>query len=197
MRRLLVALIVLLPTLAPAQILSGSPYGSGAYPTRVQVGNSTGTATLGGVFCVNTTSAATTGTTEQILATCTLPANALSANGKGVRITAAGATAANANTKTFRIRFGGIAGTVVATSAVATASHIFNYTAEVFRTGASTQKFISRGGDGAAGAVGRAIFNNGTAAQTDTAAIDIVVTGTTPTAAGDLQFDFLLVEFMN
>ena len=158
----------------------------------------TNSATLGGVAHVNTTSAATTGTTEQILATYTLPANALSANGKGVRITAWGSTAANANSKTFRVRFGGIGGTGISALATTTASAVFHSTANVIRTGASAQVSIATINSGTSGGAASGIVNHNTAIAADTTAtIDIVVTGTTPTAAGDLTFNGLIVEFQN
>ena len=281
MRRLLVALIVLLPTLAPAQIISGGPFSSGyvplgggtmsgplllpdgteaapslafsaqpgtglyriqsnfiAFPVTNSVGaakfvvpstgalaftsgaavnNSqdvqvarraagtpvvslggstfsaaTNSATLGGVFCVNTTSAATTGTTEQILATCTLPANALSANGKGVRITARGITAANANSKTFRVRIGGLAGTLLGGITTTASNTAWWVNGDVIRTGASAQAI------GALAVVGTVTgTNSATSAVAETGTIDIVVTGQTPTAAGDLTFHALIVEFFN
>lgn len=151
-------------------------------------------ATIGGVLCVNTTSQATTGTVEEVLATCTIPANALSANGKGVRISVSVFTAANANTKTASIRFGGIGGTVIATTGGTAANNIAGQlNAVVLRTGAATQySYGSANYDTSSVRVTR-----GAPTQTLSNAVDIVVTGTTPTAAGDLTFGAFVVEFFN
>ena len=162
-------------------------------PTNVGLGASAGTATIGGVAHVNTTPAATTGTTEQILATYTLPANALSANGKGVRITAYWSTAANANSKTYQLRFGGIGGTVLGGTTTTANNLGTRVVAELFATGTNTQKAFSQTNTGTVAPS----ITIGTVAATTSAAIDIVATGTTPTAAGDVTFQGMLVEFMN
>ena len=156
------------------------------------IGTGTAVARVGGVLNVNTTSRATTGTSEEVLATYTLPANTLSANGKAIRVTAWGTTAANGNNKTARIRFGGIAGTNIALGTFSTNDGGWEAVAVLVRTGASTQT--------SAGTV-RSLTGGTTVglatAQTMSNAIDIVVTGTTPTSAGDITFKCLLVEALN
>lgn len=54
---------------------------------------------------------------EEILKFITIPANTFNVVGQRYRITWTGSTAANANNKTFRIRLGGLAGTVLFASA--------------------------------------------------------------------------------
>ena len=165
--------------------------------TTVIAGTSTGFPTVGGVICVNTTSTATTGTVEEVLATCTLPANALSANGKGVRISATATTAANGNTKVYRIRFGGIAGGVLASPTITTSGAGVSAIAHVIRTGSSAQYGWSQSVTGTDGATGNSSFQDVVLGATDTGTIDIVVTGTTATAAGDLTHKAVIVEFFN
>lgn len=58
----------------------------------------------------------TNDTNENILGTVTVPANAMGANGS-VRIRAAWTSTNSANSKTFRARFGGASGTIVASRA--------------------------------------------------------------------------------
>lgn len=168
---------------------------AGAVTARA--GTSSSTFTVGGVLNVNTTSQATTGTVEEILATYTLPANALSANGKGVRITAWGFGAANANAKVFRLRFGGIAGSIIASGSSTTSSAVFRIQGEVLRTGAATQ--VASGVWTAGASLSTAVVTHGTAAPTQTLSgtVDIVITGTTAASAGDLTFTALIVEAIN
>ena len=160
-----------------------------------QIVNQAQTATPGTpvtVLHVSTTSQATTGTSEEVLATYTMPANTLSANGKAIRVTAWGTAAANANTKTVRIRFGGIGGATVSINSGNFNATPFRAVAEIVRTGAATQT-----------ASGTNTWNvnpqttYGEPTQTLSNAVDVVVTGLTPTAAGDLTFKGMIVEALN
>jgi hypothetical protein len=166
-------------------------FGNGS---TVAKGTGSAVATLGGVLNVNTTSQATTGTVEEVLATYTLPANTLSANGKGVRITAWGTTAANGNAKTTRIRFGGIGGTIVATVAGSSSGSAVVLSCVITRTGAATQTSVSLT------QLMASSTNSVTVAaptQTLSGTVDIVVTGTTAASAGDLTFVGMIVEALN
>jgi hypothetical protein len=166
-------------------------FGNGS---TVAKGTGSAVATLGGVLNVNTTSQATTGTVEEVLATYTLPANTLSANGKGVRITAWGTTAANGNAKTTRIRFGGIGGTIVATVAGSSSGSAVVLSCVIARTGAATQTSVSLT------QLMASSTNSVTVAaptQTLSGTVDIVVTGTTAASAGDLTFVGMVVEALN
>ena len=144
------------------------------------------------VLHVSTTSQATTGTSEEVLATYTLPANTLSANGKAIRVTASFKHAANTNGTTERIRFGGISGDVVASMSFSVNGGDAVLTATIIRTGATTQAAYGIGFPGATPPVVVA-----TPSQTLANAIDVVVTGTTPTSAADVTFRTLLVEALN
>ena len=95
------------------------------------------------VLNVNTTSQATTGTSEEVLATYTLPANTLARNGQAVRVTMRGYHAANSNSATLRVRLGGIGGTVLAAHTLAAANGVFEINSVFYRTGATTGYMFS------------------------------------------------------
>lgn len=168
--------------------------GSGStLPSDVEVGAGTGTADagVGGVLTVSTTSAQTgANTNETDLWTYSLPANTLSANTYGVRVTAWGSLAANGNTKTVRGYFGA---TVVSTQGGGFNGTGFRHVFEVFRTGASAQ--VGQGG--AWVNAGTAMNTPVTPAEDTTGAITIKITGTNGTAnAGDIVFRGAMVEFL-
>ena len=160
-----------------------------------QIVNQAQTATPGTpvtVLHVNTTSQATTGTSEEVLATYTLPAGTLSANGKAIRVTASCKHAANSNNASCSLRFGGIGGTVIASRASTSSGGQYMLSATLYRTGAATQESI-----GVASVENSMQVTVATPTQTLSGAVDIVVTGTTATAAGDITFRSLLVEALN
>ena len=164
----------------------------------VTMGTGSGTATVVGVANVNTTSQATTGTSKETLASYSLPANSLSANGKAIRIRAWGITAANGNTKTFTIDFGA---TTVATNvdnSGAGTAMVVVLEAVIIRTGANTQEASGFGLLGEDSSSARKTTQTRTTpSATDSGAITIAITGTTPTAIGDLTFKGMTVEFLN
>ena len=87
---------------------------------------------------VNTTQVGTgADTTEDNLMTYTLPANTLSANGKGVRVTAFGTGVSTADVTTLRSYFG--AGAVSDYVLTASQGNIWRLTFDILRTGAATQ----------------------------------------------------------
>jgi hypothetical protein len=139
----------------------------------------------------NTATAATaTGTGEQILATYSLPANALNSIGRRLWIHGNWSKAANTNTVTFRLYFGAQAFT--ATSAVSSAGSEIN--AFVTKSGSNTQ--IMSGW--AVGGTG--LFTPGSAATTATDTAAIVIKATcqdTTSAASDCVLQDFFVEWMN
>jgi hypothetical protein len=168
--------------------------------TDLQVARADGTIakTLGGVLTVNTTQTATAAnTTETDLWTYSLPANALSADGKGVRITVFGTTAATANTKNIRLYFGS---TVLESGgALALNGNAWRVVAEVYRTGASAQLASALAtvsiNDGSTGTARTRLT---TPAETLSGAITIKVTGQNGTAAAnDIVFRGAIVEALN
>lgn len=139
-----------------------------------------------GVISVNVTPVSNVGTAETDLMTFTLPANALGVNGTGVRITVWLTTAANGNTKTSKVYFGG---TVLRTRSAADNNVLFVYQAEVFRVSATTQ-------------VANAAFANPTdagwvatsPAETLSGAVTIKVTGQSGTGSNDVTATMMLIE---
>lgn len=90
-----------------------------------------------GVITTSTVQAGTAADlVETDLWTYTLPANALNANGKGVRVTIWGTVGANANSKTIKAYF---AGTQVAAQTTTANAAGWVITATILRTGASAQ----------------------------------------------------------
>lgn len=130
-------------------------------------------------------------TTEDTLQTFTLPANALDAVGRGVRIAAWGTTGADGNNKTVRLYFG-VA--IYNSTAVTTNNGSWYLWAEVRKTGSNTQTSVVTG-----------VFTNSipitavnTPNQTDTAGIVIKVTGQNGTAvANDIVCSGMTVEMIN
>lgn len=101
-------------TLTGSEALAGVQSGATVKVTPAQIATYTATTYTKGVY-VLCASAATgmsvTGTTsETTLATCTVPANAMGANGV-LRITAVWSNNNSANTKSFRVKFPGTSGT--------------------------------------------------------------------------------------
>lgn len=73
-------------------------------------GTGTGRVSVGGVLCKAEGSFTTAGTSEEVVATCTIPANTVAAGGS-LEIDFVVFTAANANNKTFQVKMNGTGGT--------------------------------------------------------------------------------------
>lgn len=169
----------------------------------VKAGTGSGVLSLGGVLCKGV-GIATTGTVEEVLATCALPAGTLSANGATLRVSVFLHTAANANSKSFAVRVGGLAGAITYSSGGSAANNlniIFPGAGAhvIQRTGATTataQGYANAHTDKATTAmsVAFAAYLDRAVSITWANALDLVITGTTPTAAGDLTLDSYLVE---
>lgn len=148
-------------------------------------------AKIGGMIYVNTTAVGTTAvTTEENLMLYTLPANTLLRDGQGVRIIAWGTNAANANTGIGRLLFGG---TLIKSNQKGNNTD-WVLTAEVTKTGVSTQKSIAQ--------IFRDTVVNDAAnvslTKTDTAGIVIKVTGQNDVAAAnDIVCEGMRIEFLN
>lgn len=156
----------------------------------------TGTAepVMVGTISVNTTAVGNVGAGTDDLMTYSLPANSLSANAKGVRITCWGSGANNANAKTVSLLFGG---TTVVTGALNLSNAIFwTVTAVIFRTGSNAQKFFGQLQSARSTGVMSDAFGNSTAAETDSGAITIKCTGAA-TSDNDIVQDGMIVEFIS
>lgn len=171
--------------------------GTIANGTTITEGTGSATAVIGGVLTVNTTATGTgADTNETTLWTYDLPANTLSANNKGVRITVWGTGAANGNTKTIRVKFGG---STVSALAATTSGLDWCATVEVWRTGAATQVSMGRMVFGADTSNGGAVrMDYVTPTETLSGAVTIKMTGQNGTAsANDIVFRGAMVEALN
>ena len=148
--------------------------------------------------------ATSTTASEQVLATYTIQPNTLAVNGATIRIYFFAHTAANSNNKRLLVRVGGVAGVIISDSTTS-AQNNMNLTTYgpimITRTGASTATvsggIVHRGSDSSttppttlAGWTVRASSINWAIAN------DLVFTGTTPTAIGDLILDSYTIELL-
>lgn len=155
----------------------------------------TGTSTTGWVplnstLTSNTTGVGNVGAGEDNLMTYSLPANSLLSTGRGVRITAWGSVANNANAKTLRVYFGG--STLATVSLTAGAAYKWRAEALVFRTGTSAQDYAIEVRETG---TGNSAMADGGVTETETSAIVIKCTGQA-TADNDIVQEGLLVEFV-
>ena len=137
---------------------------------------------------------ANVGAGEDDLITTSIPAAALSEAGKGVRITAWGTTANNANAKTLKVYFG--TQVVLTNSLTASIAGVWKSETLVFSTGTDTQDWVSRLATLGAAGVALNDVEVGTATQDDGAAITIKATGEA-VDNNDIVQEGLLVEFFN
>ncbi len=161
--------------------------------STVVAGTGTGAATLVGVLSAQTGSVGcTAGGVDATLFTFTLPANSLSANGKGVRISTHGTGVNNANAKLVQLFFGA---TAVESQALTSAqANRWAADAIVLRTGATAQQ--ARGTFLQGGVVQLDDVVQTTPAETLSGAVVIKVTGNC-TAANDILGNAMIVEFLN
>jgi len=113
---------------------TGDPTDLTAAQVRAIIGSS------GATLNVNTTTTGNVGTGEDTLASYTVTANQLSANGDSLWFEAFGSMASNANSKTVRARFGS-SGTnlMYAQTSTSWGTH-WSLRGRIYRTGAATQK---------------------------------------------------------
>jgi hypothetical protein len=164
---------------------------------RAQMGTSASDGNAITKATLNTTAVGNVGGGTDDLMTYTLPANALSANGKAVEIHAWGTTASNTNPKTVTLNFGGTA--IVTNALTVSVAGVWSIRATVVRTGAGAQTAI-------------AVLNANntvpvdpeytTPAETETGAIVIKCTGTVTDGGGGINDDDisqkgLVIKFLN
>ena len=143
-----------------------------------------------GVLSVNVTAATTSGTSEETVASYSLPANSLCRTGQVLRIRAWGATAATGNNKTQKITFG--SATVVSTGALAANDKDWFLEALVVRSDSDAQVML--GGGQANGALVQ--YDASTATEDEDAAITIALKATDATAAAGTLFKGMIVEML-
>jgi hypothetical protein len=135
-------------------------------------------------------------TNENILKTYTLPANTLANNGDVIHITAGGTMGATTDSKTVRLRWGGIGGSVLANPSGAVAGAVtWHSEAWIMRTAAGAQSFNSNGAVVGSGNTSGVLTAN--ASIDETQPQDILVTGrnTTTVAAGSITCSYFHVEY--
>jgi hypothetical protein len=144
-----------------------------------------------GILTTSTTTAATAANTDETdLWTYSLPANTLSVDGKGLRLTIWGTTGATANNKTLKVYFGA---TTVLNQTTAVNAQRWRLDVTILRTAAATEEVL------AGGIAQTSIFAQAlTSGSIDlTAAVTIRMTGTNGTAAAnDITFRGAVVEVL-
>jgi hypothetical protein len=165
-------------------------------------GNTTGLDNFAsGIYnlCVETEqSAATTGTIEEVLASCTIPADSLGGTNDfaGFIAFVSWDAAANTNAKTVRIRVGGLTGTVVSVhTADATSGNQLQNSVEMYVDGSDS--LIGKGTyTRTTGTTG--VYASGpVSGLTFSSTIDIAFTGETATQAGDITLTSFRVAFIS
>lgn len=158
-------------------------------------GTGTGQPAFIGTLSINTTAVGNVGAGTDDLMTYSLPANSLSANGKGVRVTISGRIANNANSKTLTFMFGAASVNIATRTSV---DQAFFAVFHIIRTGSNTQIIT---GDTHTSVVNFTTTNEGavvdtTATETDSGAITIKCTGV-GVADNDVVQKLMIVEFFN
>lgn len=166
-------------------------------------GTGTGRVSVGGVLCKGAPSPGTTsGTSEEVIATCPIPANTLSTDGMALEVSYFGHYAANTNNKTLRIRVGGIGGLIVLDSG-AVASNNLNFgnaVGEIKRASATTASVKFLGWTSSNSATATLTSNQYSFLRPASASItwananDLVVTAIDATAAGGTILEGLTVR---
>lgn len=162
---------------------------SDAAKDRFPMGDSSAKAQFTGVAKIDTTSAGTVGTGEDILITYEFPADSLASNGQGIKITAWGTTGANANGKIVKLHFGSTVIRQIGSSAINDKDWLIM--GIIIRTGVGTQDAI-----GTEIVETQALNTHSEPAEDETAAITIKITGE-GTANDDVVAQGFLVEFLN
>lgn len=131
-------------------------------------------------------------TIETVKATVTIPAGVMGLNGV-LRVTTLWSYPNNANTKTLRVRFGGLAGTVIATqAATTTASYQETFTLGN-RNAANSQVGNAANLSGKVGGTSSALI---TAAVDTAAAVDLVFTAQCGNATDTITLEGYIVELL-
>jgi hypothetical protein len=171
----------------------GPIFSSGGYNFRV---HNAAKMLTSGVVASSNTSAATTGTSKQTLATGTVPAGPISGQGSifwnnagGVmRIRAWGITANNSNSKVVEIDFGG---TTIASITSTVSSGVIEIGADIVCGANNVQECIGKADDTATRTLTRT--SPGIAAN---AAIVVNLAATTASGAGDFTFKGWIIEYL-
>lgn len=131
-------------------------------------------------------------TTEDALATVTIPAGAMGANGR-LRITTVWTMTNSANNKTMRVRLGGIAGTIYMTSTQTAQATLRDQREISNRNAQNSQVGAMSGTSGGFGLSTSAVV---TSAVDTTADTTVVVTGQKASAGEALTLESYMVELL-
>ena len=176
-----------------ATVATGTDAGNGSIHKAEWNANHTVTGAVE-ILAQSAVSVATTATTsEEVLATITIPANALGANGC-IEIWTSWDYTNSANTKTLRIRAGGIAGTSLFSSSPTTTNTLMRPTHWMNVNATNSQKTSSSSGQG--GSVGSSTGTLVTTAIDTTASVNIVITGQKASSGETLSLEFYQVNLM-
>ncbi len=130
-----------------------------------------------------------TGGSEYTMQTYTMPANAFANNGDSVEIISSGLNVNNANTKTFKLYFGG---TVILTRAFTTnAANYWHIRARVMKRSSGNQEYII---EGVFDGTGFVATTGGASTETDSSAI-IIKTTVNAVGTGDVLQKHFLINF--
>jgi len=143
---------------------------------------------------INATQAANSGTGETDLHSFTLDAAYFNANKRKIRVTLEGSFAANANTKTLKLKLGAAGTITLNPTTTAPNGKRFKAVVTITRTGSNAQRILAE--TVIHGAVNEAVLL-ATATETDANALVVKVTGQSGTASSDILLDETMVEFLN
>ncbi len=132
-------------------------------------------------------------TTEDVLATITVPANSMGPNGR-IRVTTIWTTTNSANNKTCRTRFGGASGTQYQTSVITTSAVLVDIRELGNRNAANSQVGSTVFTTGGLGTSGTGVT---TSAVDTTADTTVVITGQKATAGEVLILESYCVELFS
>lgn len=156
-----------------------------AFPSDSEGGGGIDTTALGSYnLCVETgLTTTTTGTVEEVMATCTIPGGSLGGDFSGYIVTATWVGAANTNSRTARVRVDGLSGTVISTQTDTTSANDIQTSVQMLVDGAGS---LSGQGTHTWGTGTDTVYSVTASGLTFSADIDIVITGETGTQAGDI-----------
>lgn len=144
---------------------------------------------------VNITNAQNAGVGETDLHVYTIPANHFNVTKKGIRLTAYGDFAANANAKTLRLKFGAAPVTVILNPTTGSPNGVaFKVECLIFRSGANTQILFVSCRVGTAYEV-VAISTTGT--ETEANALVLKITGQSAIAGADINMRGSMIEYLS
>lgn len=182
-------------SIAAALGLSHIAHAQVAY--QYQGGTQTAPAIPQTTICTNGTIAGNgADTTEDAMMACTLPASQLKNAGDRIHIVAGGLFAATTENKVLRVRLGGASGSVVSTLTVASTNNTrWQMDIWIVKTGASAQSSTASTVFTANGST----VVTGTWTQTDTNALQVLLTGqdTTAATANAIQAQYMSVDYVH